>query len=209
MICANKAGVSLSERDQFNFFADNGVQMKISILRIAALSLILTAGVFEATHAIAQTTSTVSSSAILSAAETQKIFPASVFFKGQTAPSQGRNSGGVRLADKKMVLVSLVDNSGYSSQVQERYQAYLITETTLDIDGHKLSPGAYGCGFLAGDKFVVMDIAGNDLFIAHSTNDAEMRRPTPLQVKADPGSANIYRLYAGRSFVAFRVAGGN
>jgi hypothetical protein len=183
--------------------------MKIGTLRMAALSLILTVGFFKATQVVAQADSTVSSSAaVLTAAETQKIFPPSVFFKGQTAPSQGRNSGGVRLADKRMMLVSLVDNSGYSSQVQERYQAYLITEATLDIDGHKLPPGAYGCGFLSGDKFVVMDIAGSDLFVAHSTNDAEMRRPTPLQVKADSASADLYRLYAGRNFVAFRIAAG-
>jgi hypothetical protein len=183
-------------------------KMKVSTLRIAALSLVLAASTFEVTHATAQAASTVSSStAVLTAVETQKIFPPSVFFKGQTAPSQGRNSGGVRLADKRMVLVSLVDNSGYSSQVQERYQAYLITEATLTIDGHKLPPGAYGCGFLSGDKFVVMDIAGNDLFIAHSSSDSEMRRPTPLQVKAE--STDVYRLYAGRNFVAFRIAAGN
>jgi hypothetical protein len=157
----------------------------------------------------AQSVSAASSPAtILNATEAQKIFPATVFFKGQTAPIQARNSGGVRLADKSLVLISLVDTSGYSSQVQERYQAYLITETALEIDGHTLAPGAYGCGFIAGDSFVVMDLSGHDLFIARSKHDDDMRRPTPLQILAATGETGSYRLYAGRNFITFGVHAG-
>ena len=184
--------------------------MRIRMFVAALLTIALSAGIVNAQTAPAQSAPAVSSSAtVLNAAEVQKIFPASVFFKGQTASIQGRNSGGVRLADQRLVLISLVDNSGYSSQVQERYQAYLITETTLEIDGHKLAPGAYGCGFLTGDNFVVMDLGGHDLFLAHSKRDADMRRPTPLQIQTAAGEAGLYRLYAGRNFVTFRVAAGD
>jgi hypothetical protein len=172
----------------------------------ALLATALSEGIANAQTTPVQSVPAVSSSAtVLNAAEAQKIFPASVFFKGQTASIQARNSGGVRLADQRLVLISLVDTSGYSSQIQERYQAYLITETTLDIDGHKLTPGAYGCGFITGDSFVVMDLGGHDLFLAHSKRDADMRRPTPLQIQTTPGEAGLYRLYAGRNFVTFRV----
>jgi hypothetical protein len=129
-----------------------------------------------------------------------------VFFRGQSAPVQTRNSGGVRFEDKSLMLVSLVDNSGYSSQIQEKYQAYLITESSLDIDGHRLAPGAYGCGFLNDRGFVVMDIGGHDLFTAHATHDGDLHRPTPLQVMAAPNEPGKYRLYAGRNFVTFRLA---
>jgi hypothetical protein len=183
--------------------------MRIRMLIAALFTIALSAGIVNAQTAPARSVPAVSSSAtVLNATEAQKIFPASVFFKGQTASIQGRNSGGVRLADHRLVLISLVDNSGYSSQVQERYQAYLITETTLDIDGHKLTPGAYGCGFLTGDDFVVMDLGGHDLFLAHSKHDDDMHRPTPLQVQAATGAAGLYRLYAGRNFVTFRVPTG-
>jgi hypothetical protein len=131
-----------------------------------------------------------------------------VFFQGKTAPVQGRNSGGIRFEDKSLMLVSLVDTSGYSSQVQEKYQAYLITESPLDIDGHRLSPGAYGCGFIS-SGFIVMDIGGHDLFTANATRDGDLRRPTPLQVMAAPDGPGKYRLYAGRNFVSFRLATGN
>ena len=105
------------------------------------------------------------------------------------------------------MLVSLVDNSGYSSQIQEKYQAYLITESPLNIDGHSLAPGAYGCGFV-NDSFIVMDIGGHDLFTAHAIHDSDLHRPTPLQVMAVPNEPGKYRLYAGRNFVSFGLSTG-
>jgi len=147
-----------------------------------------------------------STASILKADEAAKILPATVFFRGLSAPIQGRNSGGVRFGDKKLMLVSLVDTSGYSTQVKEKYQAYFITESALDIDGHHLAPGAYGCGFIADNTFIVQDIGAHDLLSFHSTPDAALRRPTPLQVVAAPGADGSYRLYAGRSYVTFRLA---
>ena len=145
---------------------------------------------------------------VLKPAEVASILPATVFFQGKTASVQGRNSGGIRFADKSLMLVSLIDTSGYSSQVQEKYQAYLITESAIDIDGHRLAPGAYGCGFVS-SGFVVMDIGGHDLFTAHTIRDENFRRPTPLQIMGAPNEPGTYRLYEGRNFVTFRIATGN
>src|SRR3981081_415159 len=71
---------------------------------------------------------------ILKAADiSSKLLPETVFFRGQVAPTQLRNSGGVRFADDLYMLVALVDNSGYSTSVREKYQAYLLTEAPLDF----------------------------------------------------------------------------
>lgn len=181
--------------------------MRAQKLIAALFSAILFVGTVDGQSKPSQTESAASSrETVLNASEAQKIFPGSVFFKGQTAPTQGRNSGGVRLADQRLVLIALVDNSGYSSQDQGKYQAYLLTEAPLEIDGHRLAPGAYGCGFTRGDSFVVMDVGGHDLFLAHSKLDAEMRRPTPLQIQATAAEPGLYRLYAGRNFVTFLIA---
>lgn len=145
-------------------------------------------------------------SPILAAAEAGKILPPSVYFRGQSAPIQARNSGGVRFSKEAIMFATLVDTSGYSTQVQEKYQAYLITETPLSIDGHRLPPGAYGVGFIANDTFIVMDIGGHDLFTAHSTKDTTLRRPTPLQILPAPNDPDHYRLYEGRTFVNFSQA---
>jgi len=141
---------------------------------------------------------------ILKAADiTTKIFPERVFFRGQSAPVQFRNSGGVHFADDLFVLAGMVDSSGYSTAIKEKYQAYLLNEVTLEIGGQTLKPGAYGIGFLNGGKFVVMDLGANDVLQAASQRDAEMKRPVPLQVVAS-ATAGTYRLYAGRDYVEFR-----
>ena len=143
---------------------------------------------------------------VLKAADiTAKVFPERVFFRGQSAPVQFRNSGGVHFADDLYVLAGMVDSSGYSTGIREKYQAYLLSEVTLEIAGQSLKPGAYGIGFLNGGKFVVMDLGANDLIQAASQHDADMKRPVPLQVVAS-ATAGTYRLYAGRDYVEFHRA---
>jgi len=140
--------------------------------------------------------------AILRAGDAAKVLPPAVFFRGQSASTQLRNSGGVRLDDGFYILATLVDTSGYSTGVQAKYQGYLLTEVALQIGGKSLPPGAYGFGFVAGDKFNILDIGNHELFAIDSTHDAEVKRPTPLQVIAD-STAHRYRLYSGRSYVTF------
>jgi hypothetical protein len=143
---------------------------------------------------------------ILTAADVgNKLLPEKVFFRGQIAPVQARNTGGVRYADGYLVFAGLVDSSGYSTGIREKYQAYLINEVPVEIGGQTLKPGAYGIGFLEGNKFVVMDLGANDVLQAASAKDAEMKRPVPLQFTAAAGAGN-YRLYHGRDYVEFHRA---
>jgi hypothetical protein len=131
-----------------------------------------------------------------------KLFPDKVFFRGQVASVQARNTGGVRYADELLVMAGLVDNSGYSSGLKEKYQGYLITEVPIEVNGKTLKPGAYGFGFVEGDKLVVMDLGANDVFQVSSVKDAEFKRPVPLQFVAG-SEAGKYRLYKGRDYVEF------
>jgi len=138
---------------------------------------------------------------VLKPADLEKLFPATVYYCGQSAPAQLRNSGGVKFGDNHYVLASLVDTSGYSTGVAAKYQGYLIAEVPIIIGGKHLPAGAYGFGFLDGDRFVVTDLGGKDVFTAHSAKDADLTRPRPLDVTDDP--AGGFRLYAGRSYVHF------
>jgi hypothetical protein len=140
---------------------------------------------------------------ILKAADVgNKLFPEKVFFRGMTATVQARNSGGVRYADEMLVMAALVDSSGYSSGIKEKYQGYLINEVPLEIGGQTLKPGSYGFGFIEGNKLVIMDIAANDVLQVSSTKDEAMKRPVPLQFVAG-SAAGTYRLYKGRDYVEF------
>jgi hypothetical protein len=137
-------------------------------------------------------------SALKASEITGKIFPAQVFFRGQVAPVQMRNTGGIHFGDDAYVLAGLVDSSGYSSDIRQKYQGYLITEVALEVGGQKLPAGAYGFGFLAGDKFVVMDLGAHDVLQGSSMKDTEIKRPVPLQIVSTGGE---YRLYVGRDHV--------
>jgi hypothetical protein len=139
--------------------------------------------------------------AVLKAADVQKLLPDAVWYKGQSAPAQKRNSGGVKFADGSYMLATLVDNSGYASDVAAKYQAYFVAEIPIKIGRQSLPAGVYGIGFIADNKFVVTDIGAHDVLTVSSSNDEQMKRPMPMQVTADPGGG--FRLYAGRRYVTF------
>jgi hypothetical protein len=139
---------------------------------------------------------------ILSAEELKKAVPTEYFFRGQKAPVQLRNAVGFQVADGKMTLAALVDASGYSTAIQQKYQGMLVTETKLDIGGSALPPGQYGFGFTADGKFVVMDVANNEVLNTVSQSDAELKRPVPLKLVEDGAG---YKLYAGKKWVAIKT----
>jgi hypothetical protein len=172
--------------------------MPVRLRLLVATFLVVSMFTAVSAHSQSRTTA-VSSDTLLHAAEAGKILPASVFFAGQSAPVQLRNSGGVKYSDGKLVLAVLVDTSGYSTAVQQKYQSYFITEVPIEIGGHPLPPGAYGVGFVQG-HFGVMDIGDHDLFSVDAARDAELKRPTPLQFIAG-GAPSHYRLYQGRDYV--------
>jgi hypothetical protein len=173
-------------------------------IKCAAITLLVLLSISATRHNAldAQTTASTQSSAtvVLNRTQAGALIPATVFFRGQNASVQARNSAGLRLPDGKLVLLAIVDTSGYSSAMQQSYQAYLITEVPLMFGGQKLSPGTYGFGFLAGDKATVMDIGGNELLQLATMRDAKLARPNPLQIVPDTTPGN-FRLYLGRNYL--------
>jgi len=139
---------------------------------------------------------------ILSADELKKAVPTEYFYRGQKAPVQLRNAVGFQLADGKMMLAALVDASGYSTAIQQKYQGMLVTEVKLNISGSSLPPGQYGFGFAADDKFVVMDVANNDVLSASYQTDAALQHAVPLKLVAD---GDGYKLYAGKKWIALKA----
>jgi hypothetical protein len=167
-----------------------------TILKLAA------AGVLAATMMAAPgRTMAQGSDTVLKPAEMEKLLPAKVFYRGQSASTQIRNSGGVKFADGFFVLATLVDTSGYATDVQSKYQAYFIAEVPIKVGGENLAAGVYGVGFVGGGKFVVTDVGAHDVLTVNTGDDAGLKRPMPLTVAADP--AGGFRLYAGRRYVSF------
>lgn len=164
--------------------------IRVSILVVLA---------FAAMAALAQQQAT---KHVLSREEVNKVTPTEYFYRGQKAPVQLRNAVGFQLADSKMTLAALVDASGYSTAIQQKYQGMLITESKLNVAGSELAPGQYGFGFTADGKFVVMDVANSDVLSAGYQTDQELKRPVPLKLIED---GDGYKLYAGRKWVSIKV----
>jgi len=139
---------------------------------------------------------------VLNAEELKKAVPVEYFFRGQKAPVQLRNAVGFQQADGKMMLAALVDASGYSTAIQQKYQGLLITEVKLNIGGSDLGPGQYGFGFTADGKFLVMDVGNNDVASAASQTEAALQHAVPLKLVEDGAG---YKLYAGKKWVGIKA----
>ena len=137
---------------------------------------------------------------LLSGEELKNVVPTEFFFRAKKAPVQMRNAVGFQTADGKVTLAALVDASGYSTAIQQKYQGMLITESKLNIGGSELPPGEYGFGF-AEDKFGVMNVANENALSVPYQTDASLQRAVPLKLVEDGPS---YKLYAGKKWVALK-----
>jgi hypothetical protein len=137
---------------------------------------------------------------ILSSDELKKVVPAEYFFRGQKAATQLRNAVAFQTAAGKVTMAALVDTSGYSTAVQQKYQGLLVSESKLNIGGSELAPGQYGFGFAA-DKFVVMNVANEDILSVTFETDTALKRATPLKLAED---GEGYKLYAGKKWVSIK-----
>ena len=135
---------------------------------------------------------------ILTGTQLTRVVPTGFYFQGLSAPTQMRNAAAARFGTDRFVIAGLVDTSGYSADVREKYVGFLITDSAIKLNGESLPAGAYGFGFATEGKMTVMDLAGKDLLSVPITNDKDLRRPRPLMMSADPGGV---RLYNGRNYV--------
>jgi len=139
---------------------------------------------------------------IVPSAELKTLVPTVFFYEGHVAPVQQRNSAAVRSADGKYVVAGLVDTSGYSAGVAQKYQGLFITEMKVQIGGSTVMPGQYGFGFTDDGKFQVMDVAGKSILTEPFQQDTALKRPVPLKIAVD---GTGYRLYSGKKYVTLTL----
>lgn len=128
-----------------------------------------------------------------------RVVPSSFYFEGQTAPTQMRNAAAVQFGANRFTMAALVDASGYSSEVQAKYQGLFITDSPIMVEGARLPTGAYGFGFTSDGRMSVMDVGGRRLLSVSSHRDAGLQRPRPLMMTA--AARGGVRLYSGRNYV--------
>ena len=135
---------------------------------------------------------------ILEGPDLERVVPQGFYFEGQSAATQMRNAAAAQLGPRRFVMAGLVDTSGYSSDVREKYQGFIVTDSPISIGNSRLATGAYGFGFSSDGWLHVMDVGGRRLLSVRARNDEGLPRPRPLMMM---NARNGVRLYAGRSFV--------
>ena len=162
------------------------------------IHLLVTATLFALTASIVFGSMVQDKPVVVTGSDLTRLVPTSYYFKGQSAPTQTRNTAAARFGTDRYVIVGLVDTSGYSAEVRAKYEGFLITDSPIKVNGEALPTGAYGFGFSNDGKMNVMDISGKDVLSVSSTNDKVLRRPRPLMMTR---SDDEIRFYSRRDYV--------
>jgi hypothetical protein len=122
------------------------------------------------------------------------------YLEGNAIPTQKRNTVVLKGADGKRMVFALLDTSGYSAEIQQKYAGMMILERKAMVGGTAVGTGAYGFGLQkptpaeGPGKLMVYDVGGAKVGEATAQYDAALAQPVPLQVTNG-------RLYVGRHWV--------
>jgi hypothetical protein len=130
--------------------------------------------------------------------ELPHIVPAGFYYEGQAAPTQMRNAAAVRIRDKKHVIVTLVDNSGYASEIRAKIEGFWATDVPVKIGGRSLAVGVYPFGVTLEGVLNIYDLAGTLRFSVKTVRDDGLRNPRPLAMVVAGDGIRVYR---GRNYV--------
>jgi hypothetical protein len=164
----------------------------------AFVSLVASAALFVSAGVAAAPT-------VLQGAALTHVVPTGFYFEGQSAPTQMRNTSAVQWGagkDARLVIVGMVDTSGYSSEVRAKYQGFFINDSPVNVGGKELATGAYGFGFTDDGHLNIFDIGGRQILSAPATKDAKIQRPRPILITVDAGEV---RFYSGRDYAVINV----
>ncbi len=126
--------------------------------------------------------------------------PKDFYLEGNAIPTQKRNAALLKTPAGARVLFALIDTTGYSSQIQQKYEGMIISESKITLCGMAVGVGSYGFGFtkpaatsVEVAKFFVYNQAGGKVAECGLKKDSELKQPVPLQVVvAKVGPAKLY-----------------
>lgn len=132
--------------------------------------------------------------------------PKDFYLEGNAIPTQKRNAALLKTPAGARVLFALIDTTGYSSQIQQKYEGMIINEGKVTLCGHAIGVGSYGFGFTKPAatsaeeaKFFVYNQAGGKVAECALKKDAELKQPVPLQVVVAKGGPT--KLYLGKNWL--------
>jgi len=124
--------------------------------------------------------------------------PKDFYLEGNAIPTEKRNAAMVKTPGGARAIFALLDTTGYSSQIKQKYIGMLITEGEVSVCGTSVGIGSYGFGL---DKpaanssddatFHLYNQAGSEVASCAAPMDSAMKMAKPLQVKVADGAASL------------------
>ncbi len=121
-------------------------------------------------------------------------FPKDFYLEGNAIPTEKRNAALLKTPAGARVLLALIDTTGYSSQIKQKYIGMVINEGQISICGTSVGVGSYGFGLdrpaptSQGDaKFHLYNQAGAEVAACAAPLDSAIKMAKPLQVSVSKG----------------------
>jgi hypothetical protein len=126
--------------------------------------------------------------------------PTDFYLEGNHMPVEKRNAAVLKNFKGARVVLALLDTTGYTSQVQQKYAGMLITETPISVCGNALGVGSYGFGLerpaapsTADAPFRIYNQAGEKVGECTAKKDDSVKQPKPLAtIVVQRGPAKLY-----------------
>jgi hypothetical protein len=123
-----------------------------------------------------------------------KAIPNDFYLEGNRIPVERRNAVLLKTPAGARVVLALIDTTGYSSRIKEKYYGMLISEGKISVCGISVGVGSYGFGLDtpqppsdADAKFILYDQAGEKVGECDAKKDNSIKLPKPLTVTTAKG----------------------
>ena len=133
----------------------------------------------------------------------ESAIPNDFYLEGNRIPVEKRNAALLKTPAGARLVLALIDTTGYSSQIQQKYIGMVITEGSVSVCSVPLSVGSYGFGLeKPAGKFFLYNQAGEKVGDCGAKKDKAVKQPKPLNIVLSKEAGA--RLYLGRYFLELK-----
>ena len=139
----------------------------------------------------------------------ESAIPNDFYLEGNRIPVEKRNAALLKTPAGARLVLALIDTTGYSSQIKQKYMGMVITEGTVSVCSVPLSVGSYGFGLekpaatsSEDAKFFLYNQAGGKVGDCRAKKDNAVKQPKPLNIVLSKEAGA--RLYLGRYFLELK-----
>jgi len=139
----------------------------------------------------------------------ESAIPNDFYLEGNRIPVERRNAMLLKTPRGARLVLALIDTSGYSAQIKQKYIGMVITEGAVSVCSVPLNVGSYGFGLekpaatsSEDAKFHLYNQAGETVGDCAAKKDGAVKQPKPLNAVLSKEAGA--RLYLGRYYLELK-----